>query len=243
MSETDMTDIVIVTHNRLEFTNRTLKHLHERTRSPFRLIIVDNGSTDGTRDVLNAIPAPHKVILLPENKGLEVAKNVGLEQVETEFYVDSDNDILVPDLDGSDWLERLHYLINQYPRFAAIAMRPQILVGVGAIFRSDKEVVENNVAGASMRIMRTELVRKVGAWRDRFTNDSEEWHISGELQKAGFKVGYARDLFCYHLFGNDRKWGYGGEVDRRHGDRTCNYTDDMFQVDEKTFVPKFLHNE
>lgn len=236
------TDILIVTHNRLEFTNKTLKYLSDRTRSPYRLIIVDNGSQDGTREVLRAIPEPHKVILLPENLGLERAKNLGLEHVESELFVDSDNDILVPDLEGMDWLDRLSLLMHNHPEFAAIAMRPQILVGVGAIFRRDGEVIENNVCGASMRMMRTDLVKKAGAWRDQFTNDSEEWHIAGELKKMGYKVGYAKNLWCYHLFGNDRHWGYGGEVDRRHGNRECAYLDSMFTVDEKTLAPTFEHN-
>lgn len=237
-----MTDIIIVTHNRLEFTNKTLKYLNERTRSPFRLIIVDNASTDGTREVLQSIPAPHQVVLLPENLGLEKAKNIGLGYVQSDLFVDSDNDILVPDYDGADWLQRLTGLMNEHQEFGAIALRPQILVGVGAIFRREGEVVENNVCGGSMRMMRTAVVKAAGAWRDKFTNDSEEWHICGELKKMGYKVGYAKNLFCYHLFGNDNHWGYGGELDRRHGNRECSYTDKMFTVDERSLVPDFQHN-
>lgn len=237
-----MTDILIVCHNRHDFTARVLKYLSDRTRSPYRLIIVDNASTDGTRELLKTVPEPHKVILLPENKGLEVAKNLGLEHVTSELFVDTDNDILVPDYDGADWLKELTILMDTHPDFAAIALRPQILVGVGAIFRKDGDVVENNVCGGSMRMMRLSAVKAAGAWRDQFTNDSEEWHICGALKKMGHKVGYAKDLFCYHLFGNDRHWGYGGEVDRRHGNRECAYLDSMFKVDEKTLVPQFQHN-
>jgi glycosyltransferase involved in cell wall biosynthesis len=52
-----MTDIVMVTYNRKDFTDRVLYHLATRTVGHYRLIVVDNGSTDGTQEVL----AKHKM--------------------------------------------------------------------------------------------------------------------------------------------------------------------------------------
>lgn len=237
-----MTDIVMVTHNRKDFTVEVLKHLYRNTFSPFRLIIVDNGSTDGTVEELNHVTDEHKVILLPENMGLEYAKNLGLNEVQTTRYIDTDNDCLPPLLEP-DWLTQINALMDRHPEFGAISMRPQILVGVGKIFDAEHEVAENNVAGGSLRLMDTALVRKVGGWRDeKGQNRSEEWHISGKLRGEGKKVGYARDLFCYHMFGEDHAWGYG-DIDHKHGDRKCAYVDSMFPHDPSTLVPSSKHNE
>ena len=243
----DKVDIVLVTFNRLPMTKRTIEFLKDNTKTPYRLIIVDNNSTDGTKDYLRGLMAEDQslqVILLNENKGLEAAKNIALKEVKSERYVDSDNDCLVPKLAPEDWLTQLNGLMDRHPEFAAIAMRPQILVGVGPLFKNAEEVVENNVCGGSMRLMDTAAVRAVGGWRDEFSNGSEEWLIAGKLREIDKKVGYARDLFVVHLFGTDSHWGYGtGDKDPRHGDRKCNYIDAQFECDPTTLEPKIRLNE
>ena len=47
-----MTSIVIVTHNQLEFTRQCLDSINRLTDEPYELIVVDNGSTDGTVEYL-----------------------------------------------------------------------------------------------------------------------------------------------------------------------------------------------
>jgi hypothetical protein len=63
--------------------------------------------------------------------------------------------------------------------------------------------------------MRTDLVKKFG-WRDDNTDSrSEEWRICGEIQREGYKTGYARDIRCYHFFG-DGNWGYDEKTPHGH---------------------------
>ena len=51
-----LTSIVIVTHNELEYTRQCLSSVQRLTDEPYELIVVDNGSTDGTVDYLRAFP-------------------------------------------------------------------------------------------------------------------------------------------------------------------------------------------
>ena len=50
-----LTSIVIVTHNQLEYTRQCLDSLQRLTDEPYELIVVDNGSTDGTVEYLRAL--------------------------------------------------------------------------------------------------------------------------------------------------------------------------------------------
>ena len=43
-----LTSIIILTHNQLEYTKKCIESIIKETKEPFELIIVDNGSTDGT---------------------------------------------------------------------------------------------------------------------------------------------------------------------------------------------------
>ena len=51
---TALTSIVIVTHNQLEYTRQCLDSIRLLTDEPYELIVVDNGSTDGTVEYLRA---------------------------------------------------------------------------------------------------------------------------------------------------------------------------------------------
>lgn len=48
--------ICLITYNRLEYTKRTLQSLKDTISVPYCLIVVDNGSTDGTIDWLKELP-------------------------------------------------------------------------------------------------------------------------------------------------------------------------------------------
>lgn len=240
-----MIDILITTYYRLDFTKKVIEAIISRTDPYYRFIIVDNGSQDGTRDYLQEMQAKYpayfkRVILLPENVGLQRAKNLGMEYVDTKYFVNTDNDCIPPGLSPC-WLQQLEKLMDTHPEFAAISLRPQVLVGVGPIFRDAKEVVENNVAGGSFRIMRTEAVKAVGGWLDDFENRQEEWNICTKLRKAGHKVGYAKELFCYHMFGNGN-WGYPKDVKHYHNPSSEIYAKDE-EVDELTNEPRIRKNE
>jgi len=101
-----MTDIVCLTHNQLAVTRGFLKHLHENTRN-FRLIVVDNGSTDGTPDFLDKQVKKSNIdvlVKLPENVGVITGRNIGAQHVVSDFFVNLDNDQYV----GLGWLDTLH---------------------------------------------------------------------------------------------------------------------------------------
>jgi uncharacterized protein YydD (DUF2326 family) len=50
--ESELTSIVILTCNQLQYTKKCIESIFQNTRQPYELIIVDNGSTDGTVEYL-----------------------------------------------------------------------------------------------------------------------------------------------------------------------------------------------
>ncbi|MDA3835588.1 MAG: glycosyltransferase, partial [Spirochaetales bacterium] len=53
-SKTKLTSIIILTHNQLEYTKKCINSIFKHTRESFELIVVDNGSTDGTVEYLES---------------------------------------------------------------------------------------------------------------------------------------------------------------------------------------------
>lgn len=90
-------DIIIPTYNRLRETKRTLDHLYKTTKIPFKLIIIDNGSTDGTIQYLESLQKEKKnlkVVFLQGNPGASTARSEGLKESKNKFVAFLDNDII-----------------------------------------------------------------------------------------------------------------------------------------------------
>jgi len=235
-------DIAITTFQRKFFTKFTIDGIVERTKTPYRILVFDNGSTDGTVEMLKEYKEKgiiSELILSEKNIGLEPAKNKLLELVKSEYFVSTDNDI-IPQNSNPDWLQQLLTLIKENPEYAAIACRMQIMVGTGNIFDEKTPIKEFPHPGGSFRIMKTDLVRKVGGWRNEFLNGrgSEERCICGKLKKEGYKTGYAQFIRCYHLFAIN--WGYGDMKPEEHGHNPIWPPSERYdrRVDFNTLIPK-----
>ncbi len=83
-----LASIIIPCWNQLEFTRLCVRAVMRHTRSPWELIVVNNGSTDGTGDYLaglqDASPVPVTVIANSINRGFPAAINQGLQEARGE---------------------------------------------------------------------------------------------------------------------------------------------------------------
>ena len=89
-----MISIIIPVFNLLAYTRECITHIEQYTDLPFELIIIDNGSSDGTKEYLRSLSSA-KVIYNSENRGVYVAWNQGIKESRFEHLVIMNNDILV----------------------------------------------------------------------------------------------------------------------------------------------------
>ncbi len=103
----ELASIIVPCWNQLEFTRQCMAALMRCTRSPWELIVINNGSTDGTSDYLagvqDASPVPVTVIANSTNLGFPAAVNQGLKHARGEYLVLLNNDAVVTE----GWLEQL----------------------------------------------------------------------------------------------------------------------------------------
>ena len=94
--------IVLLTHNQWRFTEAALASLERFTGYPnLEIVIVDNGSSDGTRELLGLWGASRgsyaKVILNPSNTGFSAGNNTGIWACTGDYFVVLNNDVYVTD--------------------------------------------------------------------------------------------------------------------------------------------------
>jgi len=206
-----MIDICMLIHNRPRITTASLAEIHNRTTTPHRLIVYDNGSDEGTRVILQEFQMAgiiDLVVFSQENNGVHWGHNKLLERVETPLFVSTDNDIIPESpVDGVDWLAKLIYLMEENEDYAAIACRPHAMIGdnVNRMFPpAAPPLGERGPGGAVLGLMRTPAVIEVGGWDQvkRPSRNHEERWICKRLREAGYKVGYSAQTYALHLWGN-----------------------------------------
>jgi len=194
--------VVIITMNRAGELATTLDVLFDQQLSELPTVVVDNASTDGTSDVLGN-HAWVQSIRVERNLG-GAARNIGAEEVDTEFVAFLDDDTW-PEPDA---LVRAVAHLRAHPHVAVVAAH--VLVGddnrvdpichamvegalgrVGAGYRT-----AGFLAGAS--VVRSRTLRDVGGFHPAFGVGGEEELVACDLLDHGWSLVYLPDVVVHH---------------------------------------------
>lgn len=99
--------IVMPTFNRGASIRESVDRVLTLDYSEFELIVVDDGSTDETAEVLAAIRDPRLHVVRRKNGGISAARNSGVVAARGKYVVPLDDD----DLPGDEWLSTLSQVI------------------------------------------------------------------------------------------------------------------------------------
>jgi GT2 family glycosyltransferase len=176
--------VIIVTYNHRRHIERCLCALLPTLGSDNQVLVVDNGSSDGTPDLVAAVFPNLKLVRNSSNRGFGAACNQASRITESQYLV-----FLNPDTEPLDgWLDALLGALEASPR-AGLAT-PKLLL------RATPELIDT--FGHDVHISGIATCRGWGQPADSHTNLEEVAAISG----ACFVIG--RDLF-EHLGGFDER--------------------------------------
>ena len=214
---TPCTSIVVVTFNNLALTRLCLESVLRNTTYPnYEVIVVDNASTDGTREYLTglAAAASHvRVIFNETNEGFAAANNRGADVSRGDHIVLLNNDTVVP----PGWLGRLARHLGD-PRIGLVGPTTNF-VGNEAFLQVPYETwgamedfaaaraaaFDGQVADISMLAMfcvalRRDVMASVGPLDEAFgLGMFEDDDYSQRIRRAGFRVVCAGDCFVHHV--------------------------------------------
>ncbi len=107
--------VVIPTYNRAAYIGDAIESALNQTRVPDEILVIDDGSTDDTPEVLSQFDAPVTVIRQP-NRGRSAARNAGMACAigDAVIFLDSD-DLLMPDC-----IERFAEVLEEDPEVGVV---------------------------------------------------------------------------------------------------------------------------
>ena len=109
--------VIIPNYNGLKFMEPCMAALKGQTSQEFDVLVVDNGSTDGSAEWLKAHQIPG--IFLKENTGFSGAVNAGIRASRTPYVILLNNDTEAE----PDYIEELVKAIEQSPRIFSVSPR------------------------------------------------------------------------------------------------------------------------
>jgi GT2 family glycosyltransferase len=195
--------VVMITRDRRDRAVSSVRRLLELPERP-AVIVVDNGSSDGTAKALSAVPGV-RVVAVGRNLAA-AGRNVGVRLAATECVAFADDD--------SWWapgsLQRASELFAAHPRLAVLTGRT--LVGpeqrndpinaelAAAPFGRDTDLPGPTTLGflACAAIVRRTAFLGAGGFHRRYGVGGEEQLLALDLAGRGYGVAYVPELLAYH---------------------------------------------
>lgn len=91
--------VVLPTHNRENFISDAIAEILDADYPDKELIVIDDGSTDKTKEILKKFESYAKIVTLEENSGtVSIPRNIGISHSTGEYIVHADDDVVtLPD--------------------------------------------------------------------------------------------------------------------------------------------------
>ena len=210
--------VVIPTYNRKEMVQEAVESVLSQTYRDFELIVVDDGSEDGTGEVLREKFGERIIYLYQKNQGVSRARNRGIETSRGKYIAFLDSD----DLWLKKKLERQVQFMQQNPE-AMICYTDEIWIRRGVRVNPKKKHAKHSgwiypqclplcIISPSSVLMRRELLEEVGGFDPEFPvcEDYDLWlrvalrypiHLIPE--KLIVKRGGHPDQLSHRSWGND----------------------------------------
>lgn len=210
-------EVIIPNWNGKEILHHCLQSLAEQSFKDFRVIVVDNGSTDGSIEMLESDYPCIKLLTFDYNSGFSVAVNSGIKESVAPLLLLLNNDMEV----APDCLHRLVAKSNSYKDYDFFALKMmnfhnrEFIDGAGdAVLRGgvgyrlgtmekdcDHYQVDREVFGAcaGAALYRREFFDRAGLFDEDFFAYLEDVDLNIRANRLGLRCMYLCDTVVYHI--------------------------------------------
>lgn len=204
MSAKPLVSGVMAAYNAEEFLAGSLESMLAQDYEPFEAIVVDDGSTDSTPEILRRFPQAK--VISQHNQGASAAYNAGLEAASGEFVTIFDAD----DLYSPDRISKQAGFLLEHPDVGCVMARqewinPPPWLGRDAVFGD----LDGIPLGSAM--FRRDVLERVGLFDTSFTH-GEDMDLMVRLREQGVRIEVLPDIVWYRRHHGGQLTANGPEV-------------------------------
>jgi GT2 family glycosyltransferase len=214
--ESSSVSVVIPNWNGVEHLPTCLDSLRRQTMQAVEIIVVDNGSTDGSLELLERGYPEVRLLPLGENRGFAGACNAGMRAARGTFIVLLNNDTEA----DARWLEEVAAAFERHPEAGMVASkmllfdRRDTFHTAGDFYRLDGQPGNRGVwqrdegqydqeayvfgACGGSAAYRPAMLEQVGLLDEAFFFSCEDVDLAWRAQLAGWRCVYAPRAVVYH---------------------------------------------
>lgn len=181
--------VVLPTFNQSKYLLGAIQSVLNQTNQDFEFIIVNDGSTDETAQLLARINHPKIHVITQSNQGLPAALNAGFAVARGEYWTWTSTDNIV----SANWLEELVNALDQAPAeigyafsFYAVMDENEKILYVNRDQRFDLPTLLMRHRGNASFLYRSDLAKKVGLYDVSlaYAEDLDMWVRMAEVTRA-----------------------------------------------------------
>lgn len=195
--------VVVCAYNAERTMDSCLASLKELNYPNYEVIVVNDGSSDRTLEITQQYD--YLRLISQENKGLSVARNVGITAATGEIVAFTDSDCVV----DPDWLT---YLVEKFlssglaavggpnlspPEDSLVPACVAVSPGVPTHVLLSDDVAEH-IAGCNMAFRR-EVLQEIGGFDPQFRAAGDDVDVCWRLQDKGYTIGFSPAAIVWHF--------------------------------------------
>ena len=198
-------DIIIPVYNSQKYINKTIKSVFKQTYKNWKLIIIDDASTDGTIKIVEEIckKVKKKIIILKNNvnRGQAFSRNRGLKLSKSKFVTFLDSDDF---WDKNKLKNQIKFMLSNNYDFTytdyKIIKNNQIKKIIVPDFYNYKRFIHNSSINTCSMIIKKKIIKNIYFKNLRF---SEDYFFKCQILRKGY-IGYkCPRSYAYYLLRKD----------------------------------------
>jgi glycosyltransferase involved in cell wall biosynthesis len=178
-----LVSVVMSVYNGEKYLREAVESILNQTFTDFEFIIVNDGSTDRSRDILESYADERIILIHQENAGLTRALNTGIARAHGTYIARQDAD----DVSKPERLEKQIAHLEANPRIGMLSTRFEFIDAKGAVTRpcyvvSGNELLQERLIRINQfchgaAVIRKEALEAVGGFREyfRYAQDHDLW--------------------------------------------------------------------
>jgi glycosyltransferase involved in cell wall biosynthesis len=196
--------IIITSFNKEDFLKETIESALNQSYDNFEILIIDDGSTDNSRQTIEEFQHPRITTIFKENEGVIKTRNRAIQEAKGKYIVQLDGD----DILGKDFLKKTIPEIENNPSVGLVYCSTKLFGAKNEIWELGEYSIEKQLT--TNQIVITALFKKddylkTNGYNQNFSEGLEDWDFWLSLIELGIEVKQLNDVeFFYRILPDSR---------------------------------------